>query len=244
MNERQLQFLAATHVNDGPEDDLNFLWLKKEYPLPRWKASFSESLPAFLIFVGSIGLGVVCLPTLYMLLEVSEFTMSIARTIWVGLMVAGLAYFIYKFTLQYNLHKASRYYIHKGSIRFRKGIFNKSLNSFPLSQITDIYSLQAWYQAPFGLCDLIVSTANSESQKKAYIRSLPLKNAQGMTLRVTKLAKLARMKVESRSGEALTDAIEGWDLKPKMNLKSRPGSIPAGLVRSPRPTRARVSLAG
>ncbi len=227
MHDSQLQHLIKSHVNNTVDDDLQFLWLKKSYPVKRRIAAFSESFGMFLAMIGIFLVGFVFVFLLH-LLDSSEPVFKMVVKAWLTLsLVSFLAWYGY-YRVRTLLHKVARYYIHNRSLRFRKGYLRKSLNSFKLGQITDVYTKQAWYHMPFGLCDLVVSTASAKSVRKAYVKSMPIENAVGMQQTVLQLVE----EVNTRND----DFMEEQYLKNAKPAKKQPSGLRRAVAKiQPRP---------
>jgi len=221
--------LAKTHKNHTVNDDLEFLWLKNHFPVKGKRAAFSEAFGMVLLLALIIILGAILLPGLHYL-DVSQDIFSLALKTWLSVLVfCAIATYCY-YRIRLLLHRVARYYIHQGSLRFRKGYFRKSLNSFPLGQITDIYTRQIWYHIPFKLCDLVISTASAKSSSKGYVKSLPMKNANNMQVKLLELME----EVNSRTDHYIEDKFIEEESPKEDSLKNDENLPDRGKTFSPK----------
>jgi len=235
MNDRELNRLLETHANNSVDDDLTFFSLRESFPIKCHRAAFSDGIVYF-IWIGLVfGLGLASTFGMHYF-ESSQVLFDISIIVWLSLSTVATFLWFCFYRSRFMLHKVSRYYIHNQTLRFRKGYFKKCLSSFKLTQITDVYTRQDWNHIPFGLCDLVVSTASAKSVKKAYVKSLPMKNALGMQKKILELVEEANVRKDGvveaqlnlakKRKESEVDFNHEWsDLTP--NIPLGVGSYPA-----------------
>ncbi len=227
MNDKDLNLLKKAHANNSVDDNLKFLSLSESFPVKCRTAALSDTL-AFLISTFAVFASGLAITFGLHYFGSAQESFDIATKAWLFIStVSALAWFCY-YQSRLMRHKVSRYYIHNQSLRFRKGCLKKCLSSFKLTQVTDVYTKQDWNHIPFGLCDLVVSTASAKSVNKAYVKSLPLEHALGMQKKILELVEAANSGEEGRV-EALSH-IERINHEPVPQIHRDSFEMPEGIL--------------
>ncbi len=217
MNDKDLNRLKKAHANNSIDDDLQFLSLRENFPIGCGTAALSDTLSSFISAVGVFGSGLAMIFGLHYFGS-SQENFEIATKAWLFLSVISAIAWFSSYQTRFMRHRVSRYYIHNQSLRFRKGCLKKCLSSFKLTQVTDVYTKQDWKQLPFGLCNLVVSTASAKSVNKAYVKGLPMEHAIGMQKKILELVEAANA-AEEVKGEARL-SVEEVTQEPEVQVSS------------------------